>query len=157
MFIIESNEAAVVAILNRAAARFDEMKPLYELIGEVLIRSTKKRFSDHEAPDGTKWRPRSPATLAKYGAKKSNSITADPMTFSEELLRSIARAAEQDQLLIGANRVYAAMMQAGGTKAQFPHLWGDIPARPYLGLSKQDISDTIAETEEWLGDGFGQP
>lgn len=38
-----------------------------------------------------------------------------------------------------------------GNKArldQFPHLWGNIPARPFLGLSEQDevyISDIISE------------
>ena len=41
---------------------------------------------------------------------------------------------------------YAAMQQFGGTKSQFPHLWGDIPARPFLGIStadKQNIRDII--------------
>jgi phage gpG-like protein len=28
------------------------------------------------------------------------------------------------------------MMNFGGTKAQFPHLWGDIPARPFMPISK---------------------
>jgi hypothetical protein len=26
------------------------------------------------------------------------------------------------------------MMQFGGDQATFPHLWGDIPARPYLPM-----------------------
>lgn len=30
---------------------------------------------------------------------------------------------------------YAAIQQFGGTKAQFPHLWGDIPARPFLPIT----------------------
>jgi phage gpG-like protein len=45
---------------------------------------------------------------------------------------------------------YAAMMQFGGTKGQFPNLWGDIPARPYIGFA-QEQEDTILEiVTEWL-------
>lgn len=39
---------------------------------------------------------------------------------------------------IGTDRVYGAMQQFGGTRAQWPHLWGDIPARPFLGLARGD-------------------
>lgn len=42
------------------------------------------------------------------------------------------------------------MMQFGGTKAAFPHLWGDIPARPFLGLSTQDESDILDTISEAL-------
>ncbi len=41
-------------------------------------------------------------------------------------------------VLIGSTMEYGAMMQFGGTRAQFPHLWGDIPARPFIGLSADD-------------------
>jgi phage gpG-like protein len=47
--------------------------------------------------------------------------------------------------------VYAAMQQFGGTKAEFPHLWGDIPERPFLGVSDDEkeileiISDYLIE------------
>ena len=43
-------------------------------------------------------------------------------------------------LEIGASMVYAAMQQFGGKKADFPNLGGDIPARPFLGLSAGDIA-----------------
>jgi len=45
---------------------------------------------------------------------------------------------------VGTNRVYGAMQQFGGTRAQWPHLWGDIPARPFLGLSPADKEEIIA-------------
>jgi len=44
----------------------------------------------------------------------------------------------KDAVEIGTNLPYGAMQQFGGTKAEFPHLWGDIPERPFLGLSKDD-------------------
>lgn len=44
---------------------------------------------------------------------------------------------------IGSPVVYAAMQQFGGTKAQWPHLWGDIPARPFLGISNADKASIL--------------
>jgi phage gpG-like protein len=38
-------------------------------------------------------------------------------------------------LLLGSSMIYAAMQQFGGSKAQFPNLWGDIPARPFLPIT----------------------
>lgn len=51
---------------------------------------------------------------------------------------------------MGSARPYAAMMHFGGTKPEFPHLWGDIPARPFLGLSDQDRRDVVEITGEWF-------
>ena len=51
-------------------------------------------------------------------------------------------------LEIGSSMGYAAMQQFGGRRAEFPNLWGDIPARPILGLSAADkngIDQTIAD------------
>ena len=45
---------------------------------------------------------------------------------------------------IGSPMVYAAMQQFGGKKSDFPHLWGNIPARPFLGASEADKTN-IAE------------
>jgi phage gpG-like protein len=44
---------------------------------------------------------------------------------------------------IGSPMPYAAMQQFGGTKSQFPHLWGDIPARPFLGMSDADKTNIL--------------
>jgi len=44
---------------------------------------------------------------------------------------------------IGSSLPYAAMQQFGGTKAQWPHLWGDIPARPFLGVSDLDKTNIL--------------
>lgn len=44
---------------------------------------------------------------------------------------------------IGSPKPYAAMQQFGGTKAQWPHLWGDIPARPFLGVSDADKASIL--------------
>jgi phage gpG-like protein len=42
------------------------------------------------------------------------------------------------------------MQQFGGTKAEFPNLWGDIPPRPFLGLSIEDEIMIRQTLESWL-------
>lgn len=51
---------------------------------------------------------------------------------------------DANSLLVGTGREYGAMMQFGGARAQFKNLWGDIPARPFLGISPADETNIIA-------------
>lgn len=48
-----------------------------------------------------------------------------------------------DAVEIGSPMEYAAMMQFGGTVDEFPHLWGDIPERPFLGISEEDKAEIL--------------
>ena len=60
----------------------------------------------------------------------------------------------RDRVEVGSNRVYAAMMQFGGTKAAYPHLWGDIPPRPFLGVSEADSANILAQIADWMSGAF---
>ena len=42
------------------------------------------------------------------------------------------------------------MQQFGGTRSRFGHLWGDIPARPFLGLSTADEQALLEIAEDYL-------
>jgi len=53
-------------------------------------------------------------------------------------------------VMIGSPMEYAAMQQFGGTKAEFPNLWGDIPARPFLGISSQDENEILTILRNYL-------
>ncbi len=41
--------------------------------------------------------------------------------------------------------VYAAMQNFGGTKAEFPNLWGDIPARPFFPNAEQGLPEELSQ------------
>ncbi|WP_231997044.1 phage virion morphogenesis protein [Pseudomonas arsenicoxydans] len=63
---------------------------------------------------------------------------------------SITTQSTHSSALVGSNKPYAAMMQFGGDQADFPHLWSDIPARPYLpmdakGELQPDVQAAILE------------
>ena len=57
-----------------------------------------------------------------------------------------------DAVEIGSPMEYAAMQQFGGKKSEFPWLWGDIPARPFLGLSDNDSEQILEIINKHLQD-----
>ncbi|MFM2056055.1 MAG: hypothetical protein RLY71_440 [Pseudomonadota bacterium] len=68
---------------------------------------------------------------------------------SHSLERQIVARAAAHSVTIVATPVYAAIQQFGGKKSEFPHLWGDIPARPFLPI-RQDGSLYPADRAEVL-------
>ncbi len=46
-------------------------------------------------------------------------------------------------MAIGTDAKYGAVQQLGAKRSDYPHLWGDIPARPYLGLSEEDREEAL--------------
>lgn len=150
---IEHNSAEVRATLQRLhnAVGAAGMSGAMKEIGEGLVLTTRQRFVTSTAPDGTRWAPNAESTylrlLGKSSLRKDGRINArgtaavtgkQPLVASGMLADTIAWQLIDGGVEISSNRVYAAMQHFGGTKAQFPHLWGDIPARPFLGLSAED-------------------
>ncbi|MCX8506510.1 MAG: phage virion morphogenesis protein [Alphaproteobacteria bacterium] len=88
--------------------------------------------------------------------KRGNELLANKRPLigeTKQLMRQLSYQSRPDQLLFGSSMEYAAMHQFGGTKAQFPNLWGDIPARPFLGITAHDetVIEEIVEDEIMRG------
>lgn len=146
MITIEINDDAISQALGSALGRLDDMTPVMQAIGRQLQESTIRRFAAGQAPDGTPWAANSPVTLARKRDPR-------PLFGISGMLNSqISYEADASSVQVGSNRIYAAMMQFGGTKAKFPHLWGNIPARPFLGISDQDQADILDIIGEALED-----
>lgn len=56
------DDRQVQAALSRLLVAGSDMTPLMRDIGEHLRNTTRKRFEDEEAPDGTPWAPLSSTT-----------------------------------------------------------------------------------------------
>lgn len=163
MITLKFDDAPVLEALQGLFLRASDLRPALLEIGEDLTRSTRRRFVTSTTPDGTPWAPNSAVTIDRYlgvfggSYKKDGSLSKKgaarkgnkkPLIGeSKDLSTTIAYQLEgTSAVMIGSNKPYAAMQQFGGTKAQWPHLWGDIPARPFLGLSDGDrrtILDTV--------------
>lgn len=152
MITIEINDAEITAALTRLAAKLTDMTPIMEQIGRGLVTSTKDRFGKGISPDGTAWTPNSAVTLAR---KKGKPPLFGNSPVAAGLNAQIFAETGKDFVEVGSTKVYAAMMQFGGTKSAFPHLWGDIPARPFLGLSDDDREEIMDIISDALGAALG--
>lgn len=161
MITVNIDDSEVKKELQRLANAGINMRPLYLSIGEQLLNSTQERFRTSTAPDGSRWQSNTQATYMALIDKKdqrkdgtlnqrgNNKILNKQPLIGElgwngGLADQIYYQTDENGVSIGSPKPYAAMQQFGGTKAQFPQLWGDIPARPFLGLSDEDNEDILA-------------
>jgi phage virion morphogenesis protein len=146
----------ITGALLRLSAALSDMTPVMQEIGEIMVDSTKQRFPQGIAPDGSRWAPKSQTTLNRYGARTSNRIDIRPLFGPSGALSSqIFYEAASDSVTWGSPMVYAAVQQFGAAQGAFgrtsrngPIPWGNIPARPFLGVSAEDqtnILDAITE------------
>lgn len=154
MISIEINNRSVLDALRTLAGRVGDMTPAMQDIGEHLAETTKRRFDTSTSPDGQAWAANSEATVLQYlgftggNYKKDGSLSKKGQARysgkkpligdSRSLSSTIHYQAGASFVEIGSPMEYAAMQQFGGMKSAFPNLWGDIPARPFLGISDDD-------------------
>lgn len=144
MIDVKIDNNNVIQAMERLSKAAVNPRPALLAIGESLVLSTKKRFESSTAPDGSRWTPNKPSTLKR---KKGNK----PLIGKTGLLsQQISYALDGDGLRIGSPMEYAAMQQFGGKKSRFPNLWGDIPARPFLGISDADETMILKTVNDYL-------
>jgi phage virion morphogenesis protein len=135
MIEIHLDDRDVLTALQDLQRSTGDLRPALAEIGEVLIESTKQRFGSQTGPDGQPWPANSPVTIERKG--RDQPLTGKTGNLMDAIYYNLVG---NDALEIGSPMKYAAMQQFGGGKDEFPHLWGDIPARPFLGVSDSDRS-----------------
>ena len=145
--------------LGKAAHKLGDKQALMESVGDALVSGTLKRFSDQEDPQGKKWEPS--ARAAEEGG--------ETLTDTAALRKSIDYAATSEKVMVGSNLPYARIHQKGGTikpkkakKLVFKGRGGKkvavdkvtIPARPYLGVSADDMKDVRETISDFLAGTF---
>ena len=146
MIEISLDDTAITDALRRLGATLTDMSPVMQEIAEGLQKSTQDRIMAGQSPDGTSFAPRSQVTLARY-EKKGWSFRG-PLMLTGTMQSQIFAEADSTLARIGSNALQAAVMQFGrpqGASRKSPPIpWGNIPARPFLGLSVQDKTDVLA-------------
>lgn len=143
--IVDSGAHAAIA---RLLQRMSNPQPALKTIGELVTEFTKTRFALSQDPYGTPWAPNKPSTIeamlrgqaknfTKKGAVSARGQRAlagkKPLIGeSKSLSKQFAWRVVGNAVEVRSSMVYAAIQNFGGTKASFPHLWGDIPARPFF-------------------------
>lgn len=97
-------------------------------IGEYLVEATQGNFDAERAPSGAPWAPLKPKTLRR---KRTQKILTESRRLRDSIVWQLEGAGE---LAVGTNVIYAATHQFGR---------GEIPARPFLGLSAADRDEIV--------------
>lgn len=145
------------ALLKRLDQVFLNRKKLNLAIAETMLSAVQENFLSlgRDVAGNTKqWKPLSQVTLERRGKKRNSPI----LRVSNRLYHSLQSAYTNDAASVGTNVVYAATQHYGAKKGEFgkwknhPIPWGDIPARPYMMLTNQDIQDIVDFIEEKINE-----
>lgn len=151
--------------VDKLIARLNQMSGIdkagiMNAIAEGIRTSTLERFRSEESPEGTKWKPSIRAT--RQGGKT--------LTKSAGLKNSIRAQADGSGAAVGTNMAYAATHQFGDERTirakksrylrfqigdrwvSVPSVRVNIPARPFLGISKEDEEEIKAMLDEIFGE-----
>lgn len=149
MITVEVEDAAVAAALARLTGQLSDLTPVMQEIGEMLVASTQDRMARGEQPDGAAFAPRSKTTLDRYA--KLGIKFGPPLNVSGMLRGGIFAQPSADRVEVGSPAIQSAVMHFGAPQGAFGLApWGDIPARPFLGLSATDRAGIGEIVEEWL-------
>lgn len=164
-----ANAMQAMAALRR---RGERTLPLMQVIAQDLENSTKLRFKDGRDPNGVPWAPitlaaklsrarrlasKSGQTLRTMNVAKLRAFLgpAQPLLDTRVLANSITSRATNTYAEVGTNKNYAPTHQFGARQGQYgrskrggPVPWGNVPARPFIGLSNEDralIAERVAD------------
>tara|TARA_Y100000815_G_scaffold150089_1_gene135949 strand:+ start:83 stop:586 length:504 start_codon:yes stop_codon:yes gene_type:complete len=159
MLRVEMKSDQAFAALDRLAGALDDMSPVMADVGEFLLESTEERFDAGVDPEGAAWAPKSQTTIDAY-VRRGKAVDRRPLWGPGEgvrLAKSFHFASGPSFVEIGTNAIQSAVMHFGAKKGAFGKTkrgssipWGDIPARPFLGLSESDQANIVELVEEWL-------
>lgn len=148
--------------LDSMSATAKNLKPILEEIGKDMKTKTDFCFRLEKSPEGVSWKKskRNGKTLSNTGALK----------------RSISYSTSSDSATVGTNLKYAKTMHYGASKHSFGYSvakikaftrkngskvkahsrymqspWGDIPARPFIGISNNQMLKYRKMIANYLG------
>lgn len=153
-------DRGALAALDRLISGMQNTEPAMRAIGEYIMELSKRSFEKSASPSGMRWAPNTQTTILQYldqtggnyrrdgrlSAKGAQRATGKKPLIgqSKDLSRQFSYVADGNSVTVSNTMVYAAMQQFGGTRAQFPHLWGNIPARPFMPVDANGALDDAA-------------
>lgn len=134
--VTSESEAIRRALASLVEGLVDLAEPMDE-IGASLVASTQQRFFDEEGPDGEPWAELAPATQERIGAGGKPRGPDHMLRVKGHMFRRLTHVASRTEVAVGLNAVQAAIQQLGGEDDMAPGP-AAVPARPFLGLSRDD-------------------
>lgn len=133
------------ARINKLASR-SNFNELLESIGAEIESQTHRRLQEEkQSPEGDAW----DAWSDNYVQSRHSGHSL--LMNEGELDDSIQFLVVGDEIHVGTNLVYGAIHQFGGEDVGKPNL----DARPYLGLSEENLKDIEALVNDWADEQLG--
>jgi phage virion morphogenesis protein len=159
----------VVRALRQIINQLGERRELMASLAGIMHRAVEDNFADGGRP---KWQALHPGTIASREKSRPSTWPGQILVRTGQLAASVQAQSDNDQAVVGTNKVYAAIQQFGGQtrphviKArnkralafggvvvrQVKHPGSKIPARPFLSLTEQDGHDLVEEAQSFLQD-----
>lgn len=141
MFTVELDHQRLQNALRKVEWAVGDLAPLMRGVAAELVSQTEENFENEGRPD---WADLSDTTTGRR-EKNGNWPGQILQVSAAGLAASVTSLATDSSALVGSNKPYAAMMHFGGDKSEFPHLWGDIPSRPFLPMDAKGVIQPQAE------------
>ena len=149
---ITYDDGEVLDALDRIVRAGQDPAPVMASIGEALLNSTRERFVTQEAPDGSDW-----AELSKHTKKRKRRNKNLILTEFGYLSGQLNVRAGTDRVSVGSSMIQASTLHFGAAAGAFgststgrPIPFGDIPARPFVGVSTGDRGMILDELRDYL-------
>lgn len=140
---IKIDNKKVEKALLEIAQKISNLRPLMKNVAGIMADSTEENFKVEGQP---KWKDLSEKT--KTARKKSGHYPGQILQVSGQLALSVTTQYDDTSVVIGSNKVYAAIHQLGGQAGKNKKT--TIPARPYLKLTDDDFDEIISIVEKYL-------
>jgi len=142
----------ITGLLNKAAENLENTEPLMAEIGNIMLDAIMENFEQEgrdEDGNTNVWPELSPVTMKKRA--KIRAETSPILHVSAGgLYDSIQESHDSTSAVVSTNKIYANTHQFGAKKGEFgedkhgrPLPWGDIPARPFMMVTKSDLDEII--------------
>lgn len=143
MITVQLDHQRLQQALRKVEWAVGDLAPLMRGVAAELASITEENF-EIQGQGSNDWPALSEVTASRR--EKTGNWPGQMLQVSAAgLAASITTQASDSSALVGSNKPYAAMMHFGGDKSDFPHLWGDIPARPYLPMDAEGNLQPEAE------------
>lgn len=147
MIRIDYNDRDAMTLLNTLRQRLGDIPTVMDAVGQIYLSGAQQRFVDQRDPQGQPWQALSPVTLAR---RRKAGRGAQILRDTGVLMNSLSYKTAGNTVTVFTADIRAGTHQYGAKKGQYgrskrgPIPWGDIPARPFLGLNQSD-NDAVLE------------
>jgi phage virion morphogenesis protein len=157
--VLTIDDRELKILMNRLSRRMRDMSPVMSELGEIALSSIEKNFEvggRYSSPDSwrggsKKWKPLASATI-KQREKEGKWPGQILVKSAGGLAPSISTYVTKDSVSVGTNKVYAAIHQFGGRAGRGHKV--TIPARPYIVIQDEDITEMKAAVTDYLTGGI---